>query len=145
VTLDTLILESVTATNWEAYARLAIAQEQETWLQSNLFVLARARFEPLELWGIKYGATCMGMAAVLHRQGISWICHFMIEHTFQQKGLGKKALKLLLNKIYTTKGKVEVRVGIVHENTIGAYFFVCAGFEKVGVMPDGELILRKNL
>ena len=135
-------LEPLHRNNWENYAQLAVPPESSSYLQSNLFVIARSTFEGLKLFGILNGTLPVGLMATYQKDALLWISHIMVDRMYQQRGYGSKALTLLQIDPSIARFS-EIRTGVIKENIPGLRFFMENGFVPMHEMPDGEIILQK--
>jgi diamine N-acetyltransferase len=135
-------IEPLDAQNWEACANLNLTEEQNLYVQKNVFVIARSHFEGLKLHVIRYHEEVAGMYALYLKNGVMWIAHFMLDVRWQHKDIGRQVLNSLLAQFRLQQGVKEVRVSVMRDNIEGAYFFVRAGFQILGVYPDGEQVFQ---
>jgi ribosomal protein S18 acetylase RimI-like enzyme len=138
-------IEAMDAQNWEACANLTVTPEQAKYVQSNVFVIARSQFEGLKLHVIRYQAEVAGMYALYLKNGVMWIAHFMLDAHRQHMQIGSQVLNTLLEQFRLQQEVKEVRVSVMRDNIEGAYFYVRAGFQILGVYPDGEQVFQYAL
>lgn len=129
--------------NWESVAELKLKDSQKPFLQTNLFVLARAAFEALKLWAIYHGNILIGMAATACWTKVHWIPHFMIDMSFQNKGYGKEALFLILEHLMKSEQAFEFRASIADANEEGKALFKSCGFKLDGNILDESVYVLK--
>lgn len=79
------------------------------------------------------------MVALDSDDGNQWIYRFMIDHRFQAMGLGAKALKLLINQIFTETGCDRIMLGVKPTNLVAIRLYEHAGFRPAGFEFDGEV------
>jgi RimJ/RimL family protein N-acetyltransferase len=133
-------LQPLQAHNWEKCAALTLHSHQDSYLQSNLFVLARSLFEPIQIFAILENQEVVGMLALYCKGQILWISHLMIGQQYQGRGIGSQVLKLIPKEAISKRSFVEMRAGVLEGNLTGQNFFRRAGFVLQGQLPDGELI-----
>jgi ribosomal protein S18 acetylase RimI-like enzyme len=137
-------LEPLHIDNWVEYVRLSPGEHARYFLPSNLFIIKRSRFEPLRLLGMRKGEEAIGMIATYYKDTILWISHFMVDEAYQQLGFGRKALSMLMQN--PGPGRVtEFRTGVISQNTDALTFFIDNGFLPMNEMPDGEIILHREI
>lgn len=128
--------------NWELATQLKLHEYQEDFLPSNLYSLAQAKFEDLVPLGIFAGEEMVGFAMYGNFSGIYWINRIMLDKEHQERGLGKKALQLLIDKVKTRPDCDEIRTSFVRQNALAEYFFGSAGFRRIADGLDGEIVMR---
>lgn len=133
-------LQALQAHNWEKCAALTVHSHQVDYLQSNLFVMARSLFEPIQIFAILEDAEVVGMLALYCKGQLLWISHLMIDQQYQGRGIGRQVLKLIPGEAIPKRSFVEMRAGVLEGNRSGQGFFRRAGFVLQGQLPDGELI-----
>jgi diamine N-acetyltransferase len=133
-------LQPLQANNWEKCAALTVHPHQLAYIQSNLFVMARSLFEPIQIFAISEGEEVMGMLALYCKGQLLWISHLMIDQHHQGRGIGNQVLKLIPQQAVNKRSFVEMRAGVMEGNLFGQNFFRKAGFILQGQLPDGELI-----
>jgi|GEM_PF-4126460 len=135
-------VEPLDVHNWEACAALTLSPEQVAHVQSNVFVIARAQFEALEVFAIRYKGNIAGMYALYCKHGVMWLSHFMLDSKWQNLKIGSQVLRYLLDTFQNHTNVHEVRVSVMRDNVDGALFFVKSGFQILGVYPDGEQVFQ---
>lgn len=141
---ESITLEALSGENWEQCAALKVFPDQEKFIQTNAFVMARSLFEPLQLFVICQREKVLGMLALYCKNRVLWISHLMIAGEFQRCGIGHKVLELIPFACVKKSQFSEVRVGVMEGNQSGMRFFRSAGFVLLTQLPDGEYILRKE-
>lgn len=130
--------------NWEAVAQLKVQDEQQPFIPENVFSIAQSRFEPgSELFGIRYRGEPVGLIICLMQSGgILWISRIMVEGDFQGRGIGKRALQLLLRYEGHRPGVREIRTSVAEANLSALGFFETKGFRPLGDSVGGEVVLK---
>lgn len=141
---ESIRLEVLNAENWEQCAALKVLPEQEKYIQTNAFVMARSLFEPLKLFAIYRREEVLGMLALYCKNQVLWISHLMISGEYQSCGIGHKVLELIPTSCVKKSQFAEMRVGVMEGNQSGMHFFRSEGFILSTQLPDGEYILRKG-
>ena len=73
---------------------------------------------------------------------ICWISRFMIDKRFQEQGIGKTALRQLLDLLRSQPRCREIRTSFSRKNALAEYFFRAQGFEPIGDGLDKEIVMR---
>lgn len=128
--------------NWEAATQLELHDYQSDFMPSILHSIAQSKFEKLEPMGIFAEDDLVGFAMYGNFSGVCWINRIMLDKAHQEKGYGKKALQLILNKIKTRPNCQEIRTSFVHANALAEYFFGKMGFQRITDGLDGEIVMR---
>jgi len=128
--------------NWEAATQLELHEYQSDFMPPILHSIAQSKFEDLEPMGIFAGDDLVGFAMYGNFSGICWINRIMLDKTHQEKGYGKKALQLILDKIKTRPNCQEIRTSFVRANALAEYFFGSMGFQRIADGLDGEIVMR---
>lgn len=138
-----LKIEPVTRFNWESCAKLVLSEVQARFVPSNLYTIAQSKYENLDLYALYLDDVVIGMAAIGYFAKVYWISRIMIDYRYQNLGYGRSFLKLLLEVITRDRKSHEIRTAIHPENLVAQKLFKNEGFELLGEMEDGELILHK--
>ena len=125
--------------NWEQYANLKVAKDQESFIPSNLISIAQSRFEPSDLFGFQSDGIAVGFAMIGYWSGIAWINRIMIDQAFQRYGFGKQAVRLLVQYIQQNPKIPEIRTTVSVSNKAGTAIFRAQGFDWKGTV-SGENI-----
>jgi diamine N-acetyltransferase len=140
-------LGQVNKENWVKCTQLSLKSEQESFLASNLATIAESKFEPhYQLRAIFSGEEIVGMAAFcpeidIDEPDLYWIFRFMIDKSFQGKGLGHKALKLIIEEIKTLKAK-KILTMCKPCNKVALSLYLKVGFLIKGYLDDGDHLLE---
>ena len=128
--------------NWEMAVNLELEDYQSDFLPDNLYSIAQAKFEDLEPMGIFAGEAMVGFAMYGNFGGVCWINRIMVDKHHQEKGYGKKAVKIILDKLKTRPDCDEIRTSFVKQNALAEYFFSSMGFVRIADGLDGEIVMR---
>ena len=69
----------------------------------------------------------------------------MIDERFQGKGVGRRALELVIDHVRTRPGATALLTSIVPGDGSPGPFYEKMGFAYTGEEEDGELVMRLNL
>ncbi|MCH5192293.1 MAG: GNAT family N-acetyltransferase [Oscillospiraceae bacterium] len=135
-------LIEVTEENWMSIARLSVTDRQKTFLDSPLGIIARGyvyRHCNARVIGIADGSQIIGVALVrdLDEEPACYdLQQFMIDKSFQNKGYGTEALKLII-KMLKNEGKYDcVEVCVNKEATPALKVYEKIGFVDTGYIDD---------
>jgi diamine N-acetyltransferase len=128
--------------NWEACLDIRLLPEQESFVPSVLFSLAQARFENLSPFGIQVEGEMVGMIMYGDFGGICWISRILIHYEHQGKGVGKAAMRQLLEHLTGKASCKEIRTSYAAHNEAAANFFTLIGFRPISEPVDGEIVAR---
>jgi diamine N-acetyltransferase len=135
-------IKPLTRFNWEQAIQLQLHDYQEDYLPSILFSIAQSKFENLFPYGIFEGERMVGFLMYGEFDAICWISRFMIEKDSQEQGIGKTALRQLLNLLRNQPKCKEIRTSFSRKNALAEYFFRSQGFEAIGDGMDKEIVMR---
>jgi diamine N-acetyltransferase len=128
---------------------LSVAPEQARFVASNAVSIAQAHFQPDVAWfrAIYAEDTAVGFL-MLHDDPATatyYLWRFMIDHRFQKRGYGRRALELLLEHARTRPGATALTLSHVPGDGNPAPFYERMGFVHTGEEDDGELVMRVEL
>lgn len=135
-------LTDIAEENWMDVARLSVAEDQRTFLDSPIGILARGyvyRASNARVIGIADDQTLIGLALVrdLNEEPACYdLQQFMIDRRFQQKGYGSKALSLILAVLRQERNYNCVEVCVHKANAPALWMFKKAGFQDTGYIDD---------
>ncbi len=128
--------------NWELSLKIRLSPIQEEFTPSVLYSLAQAKFEDLSPYGILYGDDMVGFIMYGEFGGICWISRIMIDEHYQRMGIGKSAMRQLLEMLGKNIRCKEIRTSFSIRNTIAKEFFTSLGF-KIIDEPIGEEVVAQ--
>lgn len=135
-------IKPLTRFNWEQATQLQLHDYQEDFLPSVLFSLAQSKFENLFPYGIFEGEQMVGFLMYGEFDAICWISRFMIDKRYQEQGIGKTALRHLMDILRGLPKCKEIRTSFSRKNALAEYFFRSQGFEPMGEGIDKEIVMR---
>ena len=135
-------IKPLTRFNWEQATRLELFDYQEDFLPSVLFSIAQSKFENLYPYGIFEGDHLVGFLMYGEFDAICWISRIMIDKNHQEQGIGKAALRQLLDLLRNQPKCKEIRTSFARQNALAEYFFRTSGFEPIGDGLDKEIVMR---
>ena len=126
---------------------LYVAPEQHGLVSSNAVSIAEAYFEP-RAWfrAVYFGDEPAGFAMVWRDPGERefYIWRIMVDARFQGRGIGRRALELLLDEA-RADGVDEVKLSVVPGERGAMAFYERFGFEPTGVEEHGQAEMRLGL
>jgi len=140
-----ITLREITKNNWRECVDLKVAPEQEKFVAPNLFSIAEAKFEPdWRPLAIYAGETMVGFTMVGQdeRDGSYWIIRLMVDTAYQGRGYGRAAMKEVIRQLKQKPDCREIKISFVPENVAAEKLYFGLGFERTGLIEDGEVVLR---
>lgn len=136
-------LRAVTKSNYEEICDLDVSKEQEEYVACNMYSLVESMFnEGYETRAIYLEQEPVGFFMWVQESiyKIS-IWRFMVDKKHQQKGIGRKALKLALDEIRQVTDLKEIEICYDPANPVAKEFYSSFGFTETGMDEDGEDML----
>jgi diamine N-acetyltransferase len=137
----------VNESNWRECVELKLTEEDQKYVDRNVFAIAEWKFEPENvLKAIYSNSVLVGMLAYYIHDGkygyFYWMYHLMIETQHQGKGYGEAAVKLALKDMREVGAK-DIRTSADIGNTRAENLYKKLGFEETGILEDsGSKLLR---
>jgi diamine N-acetyltransferase len=139
-----ITLKEITRDNFWDCVSLEVAPEQSDFVASNAVSIAQSKVQPECIPLAVYDDDLIVgfvMYCIDADDSEYWIYRVMIDKTHQSKGYGKKAMKLLLEKIKEDKSHNKIFLG-VHKESFAANLYKSFGFEFNGQVFGSEHIMR---
>lgn len=139
-------LRAVTTENFDAVIALQAADDQRDFLDSNVESLAWAYVAVESRPFVVYaGEVPVGFATYGYfpADGRCWVSHLMVDARYQQRGIGRAALELLLARMDDESGGASLAVTVDPDNTPAIRLYEGFGFVDTGRRQNGELIMRR--
>ncbi len=146
----TVTLREITRDNWRECVKMKVEPGQSRFVASNVFSLAQSKYEPECIPLAVYDDEQM-VGFVMYRPEdyglakIWFIDRVMIGEGHQQKGYGRAAMTLLLERLRAQKGYSAILISFVPENVVAQKLYSSFGFKDTGEIDDGELVYRIGL
>ena len=138
--------------NFNDVIELKVKKTQETYLPSNLFSIAESTFSALtHLRAICVGEKVVGFLDYEFGEigepdeNECTIWRFMIDRKYQNTGIGKIAMGLLLEEIKVHKDCKLVDVYYDPQNLVAKKLYASYGFKQNGNRDDGDVIAELTL
>jgi len=129
------------ADNWEEAAKLTLREDQVDFIASNLASIAESRFHPeLQPCAIYCGETMVGFTMYARNPNDDqyWIYRFMIDRRYQRRGLGLRAMPVLIERISGLPNVPEINISYDDHNEPARQLYRRAGFVEGDIAPWGE-------
>ena len=136
-------LIEISQENWNKCCSLSVTEDQKGYIASNAYSLAESKYEPGRYpLGIDKDGELVGfiMYGYDEEENTSWIIRFMIDKAYQNKGLGKEALKKLIDMLFDKNKKTDIKLCVEPDNKVAIKFYESFGFLPTGDKWGTELI-----
>ncbi len=140
-----ITLRDITKDNWRECIDLKVGLGQENFVASNLYSLAESKFEPE--WTpltIYSGETMVGftMYGRDDRDGSYWIIRLMVDAAHQGRGYGRAAMAEVIRRLRALPDCREIKISFAPENIAAEKLYLDLGFQRTGLIEEGEVVLR---
>ena len=148
-TTPEVTLREVTRDTVRKIVALRTTPEQERFVAPNAVSIAQAYFQRDVAWfrAIYEGDEPVGFVMVdddvAKQQYYLW--RFMIDARHQRRGIGRKAIALVLDYVRTRPGATALLTSVVPGEGTPGPFYESLGFAYTGEEEDGELVMRLPL
>ncbi|WP_137174290.1 GNAT family N-acetyltransferase [Massilia sp. HP4] len=144
-TILNVTLEPVTIDNFETLLEMALPPEQDRWIANNACSIAQASFyADWRTRAIYHDGEPAGFLlydiASRDEEGHYGIYRFMVDHAKQGRGIGRRALQLLLEELRAQPDAQRITICYKPENVAARALYLSCGFVEVGVDELGEMI-----
>lgn len=140
-----IFLKEVDRHNFFDVIDLKVAEEQKSFVATNLFSLAQAKaFPECNCLAIYHEEELVGftMYCMDFDDKEYWIYRLMIDAKYQSKGYGKAAMEKLIERIKEDKDHQVIYLSFEPENDRAKEMYEKLGFEADGRVIDGEIVYR---
>jgi len=142
-------LREVTKETVRAITALKVGPGQDRFVAPNAVSIAQAYFSRDVAWfrAIYVGEEPAGFVMLdddAPKQSY-YLWRYMIDQRFQGKGVGRRALELVIDYVRTRPGATALLTSIVPGDGSPGPFYEKMGFAYTGEEEDGELVMRLNL
>jgi diamine N-acetyltransferase len=140
-----ITLRSITQDNWLECINLKTTDEQQRFVETNLYSLAQAKIFPECVpLAIYQGETMVGflMYAPTGNEGQYWIWRLMIDKDYQGRGYGRAAMQEAIELLRMPHDCKEIWLDFTPGNVVAERLYLNLGFDKMGVDEKGEIIIR---
>ncbi|WP_166263755.1 GNAT family N-acetyltransferase [Marinobacter caseinilyticus] len=148
----TIVLKDISLKNFSDVGRLAVSDDQTKYVASNFYSISEAQFsDAFRPRAVYWGDTPVGfvMYALVQRLQSPDECdifRFMIDQNYQGRGLGRKAMELVLGEIKAMDAVARITICYVASNTTARDFYGSFGFVELEQKnPGGEVVAEIRL
>lgn len=139
-------LREITEENYEECLNLHIAESQKNFVSSNVYSMAQAwvYYETAYPLAIYADNTMVGfiMLGYYKAKEHYTLWKFMIDEKYQNKGYGKKALKLGIDYLVNHFQVKEVYTAYYETNLIARNLYASIGFCETGEIEDNQIGMK---
>lgn len=139
----TITLRDITKDNLDAICDLEVTKNQEQYVSINAYSLAEAAYNEGYIVQAIYQNECpvgFFMWVETNRRKVE-IWRFMVDHKYQNQGIGRVALQLAIDKINQTAMVHEIEICYDIHNIIARNFYLSCGFVEIGMDKDQNEML----
>ena len=143
--MPTVTLTELTKDNWEAVAALDVHPHQRGFVAPNLRSIAESQFYP---WARRRVILADGFTAgfIVHgtdpESGEHWLHRFMVMAERQGQGIGRDALRILMDEWKSDPEVTTVLLSYEPDNAVAEKLYVSFGFEPGELAEWGERVAR---
>jgi len=147
---STVALTPVTRQNWLAAARLQLGDDQQGLVSANVWSLAEAGVEPhyrprlITVDEQPCGFLMYCVEVDPPDPTLYWLFRFMVDVAHQDRGIGRQALQAAVGEMRAL-GASRIRTMTKPQNMQALRLYERAGFNRVGVLDDGDIELELGL
>lgn len=137
-------LRPIDKTNFETVGYLSVAKYQKDLLADNMLSIAECQFFPtyvpraIYLNGKPVGFALYEPLTEKGRPNEYLIFRFMVDKEYQKKGIGTRAMRLLIEEIQRIPGAEKITICYADENENARTFYKNLGFVETGPDPEDE-------
>ncbi|MBH9554299.1 GNAT family N-acetyltransferase [Inhella gelatinilytica] len=153
-TSSPVTLREITAETVRAVINLSVAEDQEGFVAPNAVSLAQALFAP-QAWyrAIYLGEEPAGFVMLDDESLLSTpplrpevgVWRFMIDAKFQGRGIGRAALRQVIEHVRSKGLFTRLRLSYVPGPGCPEPFYLSLGFRHTGCVDEGEIVLELPL
>jgi diamine N-acetyltransferase len=140
-------LREVTRDTVRAICALEVAEDQRGFVAPNATSIAEAHYEPKHwLRAIYADGEPAGLVLTHEDPGGSgyYLWRFMVAEGFQRRGIGRRAMELLLDR-WRSLGATEAALSVIPGNDGAIGLYSSLGFHLTGEEHGGELVMKAEL
>lgn len=146
---ENLKIKNIDDSNWEECIKLQVAEDQKSFIPSNLYSIAESKFqENMKLFGVYNDDVMIGFASyILDEQGDMNFYKLMIDKHYQGNGYGKEALILLIDIIKNETKNKEIWLSLHPNNAAAIRLYKDYGFnqEITGLEAEDDIFFKYNI
>lgn len=135
--------------NWYECCQLELGEGQEKYMEPNAVSIAQTKFEPsLRPYAIYKDGEVAGFLmvnSVKEELDGYWIYRIMVDKNQQGKGVGKAAMKLMVDEMIKAFGATKIVVGYHPDNKAAHQLYAALGFVDHGNRFGKEMAVVKQV
>jgi diamine N-acetyltransferase len=131
--------------NWEDAVKLNVQPDQVNFVAANAYSIAESKYYPALLpCGIFAGKTMVGftMYGRDDEDNQYWIYRFMIDHRYQRRGFGRRAMLELIELLRALPDVPEINISYDLDNIGAAELYKSVGFIEGDIASWGERMAK---
>ena len=144
-----ITLREITRETVRAITSLRVAPEQERFVAPTAVSIAEAHFSPELAWfrAIYLGETPVGFVMLDEQPAEAkyFLWRFMVDGRFQGRGVGRRALELVLERVKANPGAKMIETSVVPGPGSPGPFYERMGFVYTGAEEEGERVMRRDV
>jgi diamine N-acetyltransferase len=140
-------LREITSETVRAVCSLEVAVAQSGFVAPNAVSIAEAHFTPRHWMRAIYADGDPAGFLLTYEdpeEDSFWVWRFMVDAQHQHKGIGRQAMRLLLER-WGSMGVTAAALSVIPTNRETIAFYQSLGFELTGEEEGGELVMRRQL
>ncbi|HRW94123.1 MAG TPA: GNAT family N-acetyltransferase [Thermotogota bacterium] len=122
---------------------LKVDESQTGFVAPNMYSLAEAKVDGVSIPRAVYaGEQMVGFVMFWFDEinGMGYIDRLMVDHRFQGKGYGKKAMQLVIQYLLSQPNCQRIRTSYHPDNAVADKLYASLGFETTGEIDHGEVV-----
>jgi diamine N-acetyltransferase len=140
-------LREITRDTVRAICKLEVAEDQRGFVAPNAISIAEAHYEPKHwLRAIYADDEPAGLVLTYEDPGGEgyYLWRFMVADGFQRRGIGRRAMELLLDR-WRSLGATQASLSVIPGNDGATALYESLGFQLTGEEHGGEFVMRAEL
>lgn len=141
-------LRKITGRTVRAICSLSVSEEQKYFVAPNAFSIAQAYFAKTAWFRAIYAdETPVGfvMLTEVPKRGQYYLWRFMIDAKYQGKGIGRRALDIVIRRVKKNPKAKTLRLSVVRGKGSAEDLYKHFGFEFTGKMDGIEHVMKLDL
>lgn len=134
--MEEVSVRELNGDNWYECCMLRVGRGQEDFVDSNAVSIAQSKYEDtLKTFGIYLGEKMVGFTmynTVTEELDGHWIYRIMVDESHQGKGIGRKAMKVVIERVKKLEGCKRIVVGYSSKNKGAENLYLSLGFKDRG-------------
>jgi diamine N-acetyltransferase len=140
-------LREITRATVRAICALRVADGQRDFVAENALSIAQAHFDPRHWMRAIYAdGEPAGFVLTIEDadRGDYYLWRFMVDAGFQRRGIGRRAMELLLER-WQALGATDAKLSVIDSNHGAVALYETVGFQSTGEYVNGELVMSARL